>query len=86
MRREKRQCHGGGEAESRDGEERFGRETKSFLQNQTLLPSLSVLLREQSRASGVFEDFADALVGLGRALEIFVGTDLLADLLSLFVE
>ena len=39
--------------------------------------------RQQSGASGVLEDLADTLVGLGRALEVLVGTNLLANLLTL---
>lgn len=39
--------------------------------------------REKGSAGGVLEHLADALVGLGRALEVLVGTDLLADLLTL---
>jgi hypothetical protein len=38
---------------------------------------------EQSSTGSVLENFADALVGLGGALEVFVGTNLLADLLTL---
>jgi hypothetical protein len=38
---------------------------------------------KQSRAGGGLEDLADTLVGTGRALEVLVGTDLLADLLTL---
>ena len=34
----------------------------------------------------MLEDLTDALVGLGRTLEVLVGTDLLADFLALFVE
>ena len=36
-----------------------------LLQDQTLLPSLAVLLGEQRGASGVLEYLANALVGLG---------------------
>jgi hypothetical protein len=38
---------------------------------------------QQGSASGVLEHLADTLVCLGRALEVLVGADLLADLLTL---
>jgi hypothetical protein len=41
---------------------------------------------EQSRAGGRLEDLADTLIGTGRALEVLVGTDLLADLLTLLKD
>jgi hypothetical protein len=41
---------------------------------------------EQSRAGGGLEDLADTLIGTGRALEVLVGTDLLADLLTLLKD
>lgn len=41
---------------------------------------------QQSSASGVLEHLADTLVRLGRALEVLVGADLLADLLTLKTE
>lgn len=58
------------------------------LQNQALL--LATLLTtagtslEQSRTGSGLEDLTDTLVGAGRALKVLVGTDLLADLLTLF--
>lgn len=57
------------------------------LQNQALL--LAALLAtagsslEQSRTGSGLKDLADTLVGTGRALKVLVGTDLLADLLTL---
>lgn len=53
----------------------------SILQNQALL--LLLLPREQRGASSMLEHFADALVGLGRALEVLLGADLLAHILGL---
>ncbi len=38
---------------------------------------------QESSASGVLKHLADTLVGLGRTLEVLVGTNLLADLLTL---
>lgn len=72
-----------------EGEERgFERDREtirsSALQDQTLLPSLPILLRQESSASGVFEHLTDALVGLGGTFEVFVGADLLANFLALF--
>ena len=52
------------------------------LQNQAFL-ALSGPAGQQGGTSSGFEDFADPLVGLGRALEIFVGTNLLANFLTL---
>ena len=40
-------------------------------------------LGEECGAGSVLKHLADTLVGLGRALEVLVGTDLLADLLTL---
>lgn len=53
-----------------------------YLQDQTLL-ALSALAGQQSGASGGLKDLTDAVVGLGRAFEVFVGTDLLANFLTL---
>ena len=52
------------------------------LQDQALL-ALSTLPGQQGRTGGRLKDFTDALVGLGRAFEIFVGTDLLTNFLAL---
>ncbi len=41
------------------------------------------LLGQQSSTGGVFKDLAHALVGLGRAFEVLVGINLLANFLSL---
>ena len=38
---------------------------------------------QKGGTSGVLEDFTDALVRLGRALQVLVGTNLLADILTL---
>jgi len=38
---------------------------------------------QESGSGRVLEHLADALVGLGRALEVLVGANLLADLLTL---
>lgn len=51
------------------------------LQDQALLVLL--LLGQERGAGSGFEDFADTFVGLGRALEVLVGADLLADFLTL---
>lgn len=60
------------------------------LQKQALAALLAALLAgaglEQSRAGGGLEDLADTLVGTGRALKVLVGTDLLADLLTLLKD
>ena len=53
----------------------------SFLQNQALV--LLLLLCQEGSSGGRFENFADTLVGLGRAFEVFVGTNLLAYFLTL---
>lgn len=55
---------------------------KHPLQDQALL-AFTALSRQQSSTGGAFEDFANSLVDLGRAFEVFVGSDLLADLLTL---
>lgn len=39
---------------------------------------------QQSSASGMLKHFPDTLVGLGRALEVLVGANLLPYFLSLF--
>ena len=44
----------------------------------------SLATRQQGSPSSVLEDLPDTLVGLGRALEVLVGTNLLANLLTLF--
>lgn len=54
------------------------------LQNQALL-ALSTLAGEQSSTGGGLEHLTHAVVGLGRAFEILVGTDLLADFLTLIL-
>lgn len=55
------------------------------LQNQALLAGLFGLVGlQQGRAGGGLEDLAHTLVGAGRALKVLVGTDLLADLLTLY--
>jgi len=49
-----------------------------------ILASLLALgLCGQGGACGRFEDFSNTLVGLGRTLEVFDGTDLLLDILRL---
>lgn len=62
--------------------------TAARLQDQTFPPTLRtlLLLGEKSRPGCMFEHFTDAFVGLCRALEVFVGADLLADFLALFDE
>jgi hypothetical protein len=52
------------------------------LQDQALL-ALSTLASQKGSAGGRLEDFADAVVGLGRAFEVFVGSNLLANFLAL---
>ena len=54
----------------------------SSLQDQALL-ALSALASQEGGTGGRFEDFTDALVCLGRAFKVFVGTNLLADFLTL---
>ena len=51
------------------------------LQDQALV--LLLLLSQEGCACGRLENFADAMVGFGRAFEILVSTDLLADFLAL---
>lgn len=53
------------------------------LQDAALLVLGAAAARQQGGTGGVLENFADALVGLGRALEVLVGADLLADFLTL---
>lgn len=53
----------------------------SSLQDRALL--LLLLSREQRGARGVLEHFPDAFIGLGRALEVFLGANLLADVFGL---
>lgn len=48
-----------------------------------LLAAAATLARQESSAGGVLEHLADTLIGLGRALEVLVGANLLADLLTL---
>lgn len=43
----------------------------------------ALFLLEHGGAGGVLEDFSDAFVGLRRALEVFVGSDLFAYVFSL---
>lgn len=52
------------------------------LQDRALL-AFTALSCQQSSTGGAFKDFANSLVGLGRALEVFVGPNLLADFLTL---
>jgi hypothetical protein len=52
------------------------------LQDQALL-AFTALSCQQCSTGGTFEDFANSLVGLGRAFKVFVGSDLLADFLAL---
>lgn len=54
-----------------------------IIKSQDQATLLLLLLGKKSGTSGVLKDFTNAVVGLGRALEILVGTNLLADLLSL---
>lgn len=53
-----------------------------------LLPVLSAATgaRHESGACGVLEHLTDTLVGLGGALEVLVGADLLANLLTLWTH
>lgn len=55
------------------------------LQNQApaLAGFFGLVGLQQGRAGGSLEDLAHTLVGAGRALEVLVGTDLLADFLTL---
>lgn len=51
------------------------------LQDNALL--LLLLLGQESGTCGVFENLSDTLVGLCGTLKVFVGTDLLANFLTL---
>lgn len=57
------------------------------LENQAALARLAASLAlnglQESSTSGSLEDFTDTLVGAGGALKVLVGTDLLADFLTL---
>jgi len=53
------------------------------LQDQTSV-LLATFLLEEGGTGSRFEDFADTFVGLGRAFEILVCADLLANFLTLF--
>lgn len=48
-----------------------------------LLARLALADLEEGSAGSGLEDLTDTLVGAGRALEVLVGTNLLADLLTL---
>jgi hypothetical protein len=54
------------------------------LKDAALVTLGSLLARHQGSSSRMLEHFANAFVGLGRALEVLVCTNLLADLLTLF--
>jgi hypothetical protein len=60
------------------------------LENQATLARLAASLAlgglQESSTSGSLEDFADTLVGAGRALEVLVGANLLADFLTLVLR
>lgn len=53
------------------------------LQDQALVLLAAAFPLQQGGAGGVLKHLPDALVGLGRALEVLVCADLLADLLTL---
>ena len=53
------------------------------LQDQALLLAMAFAAGQECSTSRRFEDFAYALVGFGRTLEIFVGADLLLHFLAL---
>jgi hypothetical protein len=55
------------------------------LQNHALrlLTALTLDSLEEGSSGGSFEDFTDTLVGAGRALQVLVGANLLADFLTL---
>jgi len=58
------------------------------LQNQAATFTLSAALTaldglEECSSGGSLEDFTNTLVGAGRALQVLVGADLLADFLTL---
>lgn len=50
------------------------------------MAALAAAAGEKSGACGVLKDLADTLVGPGRALEVLVGANLLADLLTLLFD
>jgi hypothetical protein len=58
-------------------------ETMIDLHNQAFAVFLSALSGQESGTGGRLKDFAYTLVGLGRTLEVFVGTDLLTNFLAL---
>ena len=58
---------------------------RGILQNEALVLLAAGLLGEKGGASCMLEDLADSLVGLCGTLEVLVGADLLADLLTLFI-
>lgn len=58
-------------------------EVRDPLQDQALVLCLATFPLQQGSASGVLKHLPDALVGLGRALEVLVRTNLLADFLAL---
>ena len=53
------------------------------LQDEALVLLATALLRQKRGAGSVLKHLADTLVGLCRTLKVLVGTDLLADLLTL---
>lgn len=59
------------------------RQVSTSLQDEALVLLRAGGLAEECGTGCVLENLTDTLVGLGRALEVLVGTDLLADLLSL---
>ena len=58
-------------------------EVSICLQDEALVLLATALLRKERGAGGVLEYLTDTLVSLCRTLEVLVGADLLADLLSL---
>lgn len=68
----------------RRGRKGLGSSPIGYLEHQALvLLAAAPAAGEQSSARGVLENLADTLVRLGGALEVLVGTDLLADFLTL---
>jgi hypothetical protein len=59
-------------------------EAGARLQDQA--PILLLLLCQERSSGGTFENFADALIGLGRAFKVFVGTNLPAHFLTLWEQ
>lgn len=53
------------------------------LQDQALVLLVAAFSLQQGSASGVLKHLANTLVGLGRAFQVLVGTNLLANLLTL---